>query len=591
MLFLLRIENFALIDHLELEFGLGLNVLTGETGAGKSIILDAIDVALGGKANGRMIRTGSFQAILEASFQINSDLKQWLKEQEIELFDDGSVVCCRQLTMVKDTFRSRCRVNGVIVNRHLISQLRDRLLEITAQGQTGQLMLPVVQRELLDAYGGETVLEQSKLVSSAYEKAYKAKINLDSRRESEKTRLQRLDLINYQLKELDMASLKEADELKKLEIERARLAHIFELQQLSYQVYERLYQNEGEEKAAADLLAEVESLLIDMVSYDQELESILEMVRGAINLLIEAAHQINGYGESLEADPDRLNEIEERIRTLKTVCRKYGPDLAKTIAYYHDLQAELKELTDNARPLTEIEKEYQVCQDKFLKLCQKLTELRRQAALNLERQLTRELKPLAMEKVTFECRLHSCSPHSAGADGVEYYFSPNQGENLQPLAEIASGGEMSRFLLALKACFSHSETAFKTLVFDEIDAGVSGKVAQAIAEKLNQLSEKHQVLCVTHQPLIAAMADAHFRVEKHTVEQLDGNNNFDNSDKLSKLRTVVRVKILDNQNHRREELAQLTGGNTASDAIAFANSLLETAASHKQKKITQSQAN
>jgi DNA repair protein RecN (Recombination protein N) len=403
--------------------------------------------------------------------------------------------------------------------------------------------------------------------------------------------LQRLDLIKYQLKELDAARLEEPDELKKLESERARLSHTFELQQLSYQVYERLYQNDGEENAAADLLGEVESLLRDMVSYDPELGSILEMVQGAINQIIEAAHQINGYGESLEADPDRLNEIEERIRTLKSVCRKYGPDLGKAIAYYHDLQAELRELTDNARSLTEIEKEYQICQDKLIKLCQKLSQLRRQAALNLEQQLIRELKPLAMEKVTFECRLHSCSPYSAGADGVEYYLSPNQGEKLQPLSEIASGGEMSRFLLALKACFSHSDTGAKTLIFDEIDAGVSGKVAQAIAEKLNQLSAKHQVLCVTHQPLIAAMADAHFRVEKQTIEQLEGDHNGEDSDKISKLRTVVRVKVLDNQNHRREELAQLTGGNTASDAIAFANSLLETAASHKQKKITPTKAN
>ena len=587
MLFGLRIQNFALVDHLELEFGAGLNVLTGETGAGKSIILDAIDIALGGKANSRMIRTGTSQAILEASFQVNSHSKQWLHEQEIELFEDDSVVCCRELTVVKGTFRSRCRVNGIIVNRHLIKQLRDRLLEITAQGQTGQLMIPMVQRELLDIYGGNSLLKQSNLVSSAYEIADKTKKILEERRKSEQTRLQRLDLIQYQLKELDAAQLDQSDELEKLEIERDRLCHVVELQQLSYQVYERLYQNDMGENAIADLLGQVEAMLIDMVNYDKELASILDMVREAINQIVEAAHQINGYGGSLEADPERLTEIEERIRTLKGVCRKYGPDLAKVIAYYQDLQAELIQLTDEKFSLGNLEQENQICQDKLIKLCKKLTELRKQAALKLEQQLIGELKPLAMDKVIFECRINSCSPNISGADQIQFYFSPNQGENLQPLSEIASGGEMSRFLLALKACFSQLETGVKTLIFDEIDAGVSGKVAQAIAEKLSQLSERHQVLCVTHQPLVAAMADAHFRVEKQIIELQEGDSNFDPNNHQGNFRTVVRVKILDNDHSRREELAQLTGGNSASDAIAFANSLLETATSHKQKKSTQ----
>lgn len=577
MLLLLRIENFALIDQLELEFGLGLNVLTGETGAGKSIILDAIDVALGGKASGRMIRTGNSKANVEATFQVNDVLQSWLQQQEIELFEDNSIVCARELSVIKDTFRSRCRVNGVIVNRQLIAQLRDRLLEITAQGQTIELMQPQIQRELLDLYGGKKLLNQCGLVNSAYESAYQAKVELDDRKKSEQTRLQRLDLIKFQLKELDSARLNEPNELKTIETERDRLIHTVELQQLSYQVYERLYQNDGEEKAAADLLGEVESLLIEMVNYDQELSSILEMIQGAITEITEAAHQINSYGEALESDPDRLTEVEERIRTLKSVCRKYGPDLAKVIDYYHTLQAELTELTDNAKSIEDIEKEYQKYQEQLVKLCNELTHLRGQSAKKLEQQLTKELKPLAMEKVTFECRLTPCNPTNTGADLVEYYFSPNPGEEMQPLSETASGGEMSRFLLALKSCFSSSEIGFKTLIFDEIDTGVSGKVAQAIAEKLHQLGKNHQVLSVTHQPLIAAMADNHFKVEKYTIKSPSKDNEEE------QLRTVVRVKILENHNHRREELAQLTGGNSADDSMAFAHSLLEKAISHKQK--------
>lgn len=582
MLYGMRINNFALIDYLDIEFGKGLNVLTGETGAGKSIILDAIDVALGGKANSRMIRSGKVKASIEANFDCNPTLEKWLNQQEIELFEDGTIVCSRELSLVKGNFRSRCRVNGIIVNRQLINQLRDRLLEITAQGQTAQLMNPILQRELLDIYGGKSLLKQRDLVNSAYEKTDKAKHILEERRQSEQQRLQRLDLIKYQLTELNPLNLNDPQELEQLEIERDRLAHTFELQKLSYQVYERLYQNEEEEKAAADLLGEVESLLTDMVNYDKELDSILEMVKGAINQIVEAAHQIYSYGGGLEADPERLAEIEYRIRTLKGVCRKYGPNLAQVITHYQGLQKELDELTDNGRSLEELEEEYNVCQKESIKLCTKLTELRQKAAQKLESQLTKELKPLAMDKVSFECRINPCSPNNYGADKIEYFFSPNQGENLQPLSETASGGEMSRFLLALKACFSQIETDGKTLIFDEIDAGVSGKVAQTIAQKLHQLSGKHQVLCVTHQPLVAAMADAHFRVEKQIIEESDLTNNQDNNS--TDLRTVVRVKLLDNENHRRDELAELTGGHSAMDAIAFANSLLETAASLKDKK-------
>jgi DNA repair protein RecN (Recombination protein N) len=577
MLYGIRIENFALVDHLELEFKTGLNVLTGETGAGKSIILDAIDTTLGGKVNSRMIRSGSSKAIIETTFQVNQHLEQWLNQQEIELLEDGTIVCCRELTNFNGTFRSRCRVNGILVNRQLITQLRDRLLEVTAQGQTVQLMLPAIQRDLLDAYGGELVLKQRELVAQTYEETQKIKTLIEKHRLSEQTRLQRLDLVKYQLNELDSVHLNDPNELEQLESESDRLIHASELQQLSYQVYEKLYQNDREENSVTDILGQVEAMLTDMVNYDRDLESLLEIITGALTQVVEVGHQIYSYGEKLEADPERLGEIQERIRVLKRICRKYGPNLTEAIAYYHKLQEELTELTDSGQSLEELEQEYLHCQENLTKLCQKLTELRKEAARKLEQELIEELKPLAMDKVLFQCRLTPCSPNNYGAEIAEYYFSPNQGENLQPLSETASGGEMSRFLLALKACFSRTEVNFKTLIFDEIDVGVSGKVAQAIAEKLNQLSQKHQVLCVTHQPLIAAMADVHYRVEKHLLITSENQENLD------ALRTVVRVKILDNTKHRRDELAQLSAGNSADEAIAFANSLLETAAFHKQK--------
>ncbi|MGD1920568.1 MAG: DNA repair protein RecN, partial [Pleurocapsa sp.] len=212
---------------------------------------------------------------------------------------------------------------------------------------------------------------------------------------------------------------------------------------------------------------------------------------------------------------------------------------------------------------------------------QKLSGLRRKAATKLEKQLVKELKPLAMDKVIFECRLEQCSPTVMGADKVVFYFSPNAGETVQPLSVIASGGEMSRFLLALKACFTGTEESSSTLIFDEIDAGVSGKVAQAIAEKLHQLGKQHQVLCVTHQPLIAAMANGHFKVEKTIIEEKPQSKGKNGNSVVPDIRTVVRVKPLGEHIVRVEELAQITGGHSADDAIAFAESLLSKAAKYR----------
>ncbi len=574
MLITIRIDNFALVDHLELEFGKGLNVLTGETGAGKSIILDAIDVVLGGKANQRMIRTGAKKAVVEATFQIHQPLENWLESQDIESFHDGTVVCSRELSMSKENFRSRCRVNGVVINKGLITQLRDRLLEVTAQGETGQLLSVVTQRDLLDAYGGEKLIKQRQLVSLAFAKTQKAFEALENRRQWEQQRLQRLDLIQHQIKELSAVQLESADELEQLDIESDRLTHVVELQQLSYQAYQLLYQSESEEnQAVADILGQAQSIIGDMVNYDKELGSIFEMVQDALNQVVEAGQQIYSYGSSLEADPERLEEIEERIRLLKRICRKYGSNLGEVIEYYDGLQKELMELTDNSQSIEELEQEYLALEQKMLELCSILTDLREKASKHLETQLTQELKPLGMAKVQFQCRVTPINPNYWGADQVEFYFSSNPGENLQPLAMTASGGEMSRFLLALKSCFSEAQQDDKTLIFDEIDTGVSGKVAQAIADKLHKLSSHHQVLCVTHQPLVAAMADHHFRVEKQLRESLDNNE----------VRTVVQVIHLEEDIHRRDELAELTGGHSAEDAIAFADSLLEMAQSRKMK--------
>lgn len=568
MLISLQIENFALIDQLELNFGTGLNVLTGETGAGKSIILDAIDAALGGKVTSRVIRSGTNRAVVEATFQLNSGLAAWLAEQEIELIDDHSLVCMRELSTSQGSLRSRSRVNGVLVNRQIMAQLRDRLVEITAQGQAVQVGQSSQVREWLDLYGGSSHLQQRDVVTAAFAEYQQSKTNLDKRRQSDRQRLQQLDLLNYQVQELAAANLEEPDELEQLDRERQRLSHVVELQQSSYKVYQALYQNDSDAPASADLLAEAESSLTDMVEYDAQLQPILDLVSEALTAATEAGRQISAYGEGLEADPQRLEMVETRIRELKQICRKYG-SVGEAIAYYQRIQAELNELNDSEQSIEALEQQEQQFWHKLLQVCEELTLLRQQAATKLAAQLIAELKPLAMEKVQFQVAITPTSPTATGADIITFLFSPNPGEPLQPLIAIASGGEMSRFLLALKACFSDAEPA-GTLIFDEIDVGVSGRVAQAIAEKLHQLSDRHQVLCVTHQPLVAAMADRHFRVDKHIIAQ------------ETEVRTVVRVTALENLTTRREELANLAGGKSAHEARAFAESLLTQAASRRQ---------
>ncbi|HLP89747.1 MAG TPA: DNA repair protein RecN [Nostocaceae cyanobacterium] len=578
MLLCLRIENFALIDELELEFSTGLNVLTGETGAGKSIILDAIDAVLGGKVSSRVIRTGTNRAIVEATFAISSAFAAWLTEQEIDLIDEHSVIISREIAAKTSNIRSRSRVNGVLVNRQMMNGLRDRLVEITAQGQTVQVGQSAQVRDWLDLYGGEALLQQRQQVAIAYSAYQQAHQALEKRRTSEKERLQQLDLLTYQVQELSTANLDDPLEMDLLTQERERLNHVVDLQQMSYKIYQALYQNENETLSASDLLGDSEITLTNMVEFDSQLQPLLELVRDAQTAVTEVARQISAYGEALEADPQRLEEVDERVRELKQICRKYGPTLAEAIAYYERIQEELEELNNSEQLIETLEQQEQTCLQHLNTVCQKLTILRRKTAANLESKLIAELKPLAMEKVRFQIEISAINPTATGADKITFMFSPNPGEPLQPLTEIASGGEMSRFLLALKSCFTQGDGA-TTMVFDEIDVGVSGRVAQAIAEKLHQLSHNHQVLCVTHQPLVAAMADRHFRVDKQVINPENGQPNTNGQQ-----RTVVRVTSLDNLSTRREELAQLAGGKSANEAIAFAESLLLQAANHRQQE-------
>lgn len=596
MLLSLRIENFALVDSLVVALGPGLNVLTGETGAGKSIILDAIDAVLGGRITARSIRTGCDRAEIEATFAIGDRLRAWLQAANWEVTGD-QLVCAVELVSsgngdgakgARSTVRSRFRCNGQVIPKTRMTLLRDRLVTIAAQGQTVQLLQAESQRDWLDEFGGQPVLEQRAAVAAAYEQAQVLWLQLRDRRNQESQRLQQLDLYQFQLQELMAAALTEPQELAELEQERDRLTHVVDLQQQSYQAYELLYAGADDAASCADLLGKAEALLQRSARFDRQVEAILEMVTGALTQVTEAGLQINAYGASLESDPDRLEWVEGRIMQLKALCRKYDLDLAELIDRRDELAGWVAELTDGGQSLEALEANYQKAYRVLEAECDRLHQLRRRTARDLETQLVAELVPLAMERVQFAVDFARVAPSPAGFDRITYTFSPNPGEPLQPLSETASGGEMSRFLLAFEACFSQMN-AVQTVIFDEIDAGVSGRVAQAIAETLHHLSRDCQVLCVTHQPIVAAMADRHFRVDKITI---DDSGCPANGSAPESLRTVVRLSQLE-ADRRRLELAQLAGGtDTTSDnpdptatltaASAFAESLLDRAASLRQ---------
>jgi DNA repair protein RecN (Recombination protein N) len=594
MLLNLRIENFALIDALELQFGYGLNVLTGETGAGKSIILDAIDAALGGKVSSRVIRTGMERSLVEATFQLTPSVAEWLERNEIDGLDEASLICSRELSTAQGSLRSRSRLNGVLVNKQQMEDLRNRLVEMTAQGQTVQLGHPAMQRQWLDSFAGDAILPVRDAVAIAFAAWHQTQQAIETCRHSEHQRLQRLDILEFQVKELRSADLNVPDELEALEQERQRLSHSVELQQQSYHVYQALYQNDQGGVAVADLLGRAENTLTDMLRYDAQVQPILELVSAALAQVEEAGREISSYGDGLETDPERLQTVEERIGQLKQVCRKYGPTLNEAIAHYQAIETELTELTSHDQSLAALEQISQQQAETLQQASAQLTILRKTAAHTLQSQLIDELKPLAMEKVQFQVEMTPCLPTATGADRITFLFSPNPGEPLQPLTEIASGGEMSRFLLALKTCFVGADVV-GTLVFDEIDVGVSGRVTQAIAQKLHQLSQHHQVLCVTHQAIVAAMADQHFRVNKQVTDALipsdvnattlNGHGNTLADPDPANLRTIVRVTPLD-QHQRRDELAQLAGGQSDQKTIAFADSLLAQAASSRQNPPT-----
>ena len=557
MLTALRLENIALIESLELSFAAGFTVLTGETGAGKSILLDALDALLGGAqgAQGsRLLRQGCGRGRVEASFTLSPPVQAWLTEQDLEV-DEEELLLSREWRLQEGRLSSRHRIAGVAVNRTQVLELRPLLLDLTVQGQTQQLARPGQQRRWLDRFAGEPLQAPLEAVRQAHRRwrrlaAELAELRADCERlERERQRQEQL------LEDLEVADLEDGDELRALQAEQDRLSHGVRLQEGVTVLLGRLQEGAEGAPSVLDHLAACDQELQQMEALDGGVAPLRGVCSDLLATVQDLGRDLDRYGTSLESEPGRLAELQERIAQLRILERRHGHDLEALIALRDRLRQQLAGggAAASLAALEVAEGEARVERDR----CNaQLSQGRTAAAGRLESQLMEALRPMGLAHVRFAVALTSCEPGEEGADAVQFLFSANPGQPLAPLAEVASGGEMSRFLLALKTALAAAD-AHVTLLFDEIDAGVSGRVSGAMAELLQRLATSRQVFCVTHQPLVAAAADHHFRVSKEVEGGL----------------THTRVSHLRDTRARQAELAELAGGDSG-EARTYAASLL-----------------
>jgi DNA repair protein RecN (Recombination protein N) len=554
----LRLENIALIERLDLDFEPGFTVLTGETGAGKSILLDALDALLGGaqgSQGARLLRRGTDRGRIEASFTLTPPLRDWLAVQELEV-DEDELVLSRDWRLQQERLSSRHRLSGVAISRAQVLELRPLLLDLTVQGQTQQLARPGQQRRWLDRFAGEAALSDLEAARSAFRTWREAERALRAA-EAERELLERQRRQEEQLLEdLEAAGLTDPEERQRLQAEQDRLVHGVRLQEGVATLLGRLLEGAEAAPAALDHLAACEQELLQMASLDPAAAPLLELCTGALLGLQQLSRDLDRYGASLESEPARLAELQERIAELRTLERRHGQELPDLIALRDRLRERLA--PGGAEASLAALREGELAARGLRERCHAALTVRRTAAARaLEDQLLAALRPMGLANVRFAVALDPAEPGEEGADTVQFRFSANPGQPLAPLAEVASGGEMSRFLLALKTCLAAADPHV-TLLFDEIDTGVSGRVSCAMAELLQRLGACRQVFCVTHQPLVAAAADHHFRVAKVVEDGL----------------THTRVSRLQDTRERQAELAELAGGDLG-EAHSFAASLLE----------------
>lgn len=553
MLTELRIENFAIIPSLNLEFSQGLITFTGETGAGKSIILDALETVLGGRVESIVIRTGAERASVEATFRLDGAVLPAVKailEREDLLDDPAYVVLGRD---IRREGRNTARINGRAVSVSLLREVGALLVDIHGQSEHLSLLNVHQHIHLLDRYAD---LQQALGAYTAeYHTLQRLRVELAEIRRAEKESSRRVELLNFQVQEIDSAALK-PDEEDTLRSERTRLANAEALAALSAEALAVLEEGTPEAPAVSDLLGQLSHTLGSLAKIDQAQNSLHDQVETMLDTLLELSRSLRDYTERIEFNPRRLEEIEERLDLIYNLKRKYGGSIESILAFAADARRQLDTIEHAAERIAALEAEEQTLLQSLGRQAAALSERRSAAAIKMGKAVERELADLRMEGARFVVDLQSrADPHglilpdgrrvsfdATGMDRVEFLIAPNPGEGLKPLVKIASGGETSRLMLALKHVLAQADS-IPSLVFDEIDQGIGGRVGAVVGQKLWNLARHHQVFCVTHLPQLAAYGDIHLRVTKD----------------VSGGRTSTRVEKLEGE-QRRQEIAQMIGG-------------------------------
>ncbi|CAM3340670.1 DNA repair protein RecN [Vagococcus fessus] len=505
----LAIENFAIISELNVSFNEGMTVLTGETGAGKSIIIDAVGLLVGGRGSADYIRQGATKCLLEGQFFVkrNDKLSVLLDELAIEASDD-TLILSREITQ---SGKNTCRVNGRLVNTAKLREIGSYLVDIHGQNEHQELMQADTHLGLLDHYGADSLSGVKADYQAVYERYQDVRKKLKNKQTTEKEFAQRMDMLEFQSQEIEAAELVVGEE-ETLLAERARLVNFHKVVSALKNTYEALA---GGETSSLDGIGYAMNEMIEIESLDDDYLEISETVKNSYYQIQEASNSALRLVDNLEIDEGRIDEVEQRLDLIRQLKRKYGESEELILNYLEEITKEIRESQAFESKNEQLEAELKQYETDLTNLADQLTKLRKKAALELEKAILVELGGLYMDKTVFEVRFKETSGDymAAGKDDVEFYITTNPGEPLKPLVKVVSGGELSRVMLALKTIFSKSQE-LTSIVFDEVDTGVSGRVAQGIANKIHQISSQSQVLCITHLPQVAAVADTQYFIEK-----------------------------------------------------------------------------
>ncbi|WP_339214734.1 DNA repair protein RecN [Ornithinibacillus sp. FSL M8-0202] len=562
MLTELSIRNFAIIDQITLTFKEGLTVLSGETGAGKSIIIDAIQLLAGGRASVDFIRHGEDKAEIEGLFLIESTSHQIYlvgKQYGIEI-NDGEVVLQRVITT---SGKSICRVNGKLVTLAILKEFGRTLIDIHSQHETQSLMEPENHIELLDLYNRDQIEQVKEEYTELFQRLETLKRRYKELNDNEQEMAQRLDLLEFQLNELEKANLV-PDEDVQLEKERNQLVNYEKIYKGVHEAYNALY---GEQKGL-EWLSVAQRSLEEINHYDDVIAKKSESLSNHYYMMEDLTYELSNFLETLEYDPDRLNEIEGRLAEISRLKKKYGTSVSEMIEYMGSIEEEIEQIKNKDSHLQRLANEINELEEDAFIEAQQLHAIRKQAASNLIREVQEELKDLYLEKASFSVQfipenvVENVPLHKNGFDQIRFLISTNLGEPLKEISKVASGGELSRIMLVLKKLFAKHQ-GVTSVIFDEVDTGVSGRVAQAIAEKIFQISNDSQVLCITHLPQVAAMADTHLFIEKNELENrtVTQVSELTESEQINELtRMMTGTKVTETAKEHAKELHKLAQG-------------------------------